>query len=150
MARYRATWPKLYEADAELGSIWKAKGDDKWGYFIFQGLLWKHGAAGARLCVPQEDSNNSKIEILREMHDSKTAGHMGTRRTLAKLMGNFYWKGMYGDCVKYVESCHRCQVSKIDRRARMGEPRALQVPAAPWDVVHMDWITGLPRSPEGY
>ena len=32
----------------------------------------------------------------------------------------------------------------------MGEPRALQVPAAPWDVVHMDWITGLPRSPEGY
>jgi hypothetical protein len=150
MARFKETWPELYEQDLELGSIWKTEGDEKWGYFKMHGLLWKHGAAGARLCVPTHDGNTDKVAILKEMHDSKTAGHMGTRRTLAKLMGSFYWKGTYGDCITYVESCHRCQASKIDRRARLGDPRALQVPPEPWAVVHMDWVTGLPTSSEGY
>jgi len=87
---------------------------------------------------------------LKEMHDSKTAGHQGVRHTLAKMMGSFYWTGMYGDVVRYVETCHRCQISKIDRRARMGEPQALPIPKAPWDMVHMDWITGFLESPEGF
>jgi len=26
------------------------------------------------------------------------------------------------------------------------EARALPVPAEPWDSVHMDWITGLPKA----
>jgi len=90
------------------------------------------------------------VQMLKEMHDSKTAGHQGVRRTLAKVMGSFYWIGMYGDVVRYVETCHHCQISKIDRRARMGEPRALPIPEAPWDMVHMDWITGFPQSPEGF
>jgi hypothetical protein len=42
------------------------------------------------------------------------------------------------------------KISKIDRRARMEEPRVLQVPESTWSVVHMDWVTGLPKSPEGY
>jgi len=84
------------------------------------------------------------------MHDSKTAGHQGVRCTLAKVIGSFYWAGMYGDVVKYFETCHRCQLSKIDRRARIGEPSALPVPEAPWDMVHMDWITGFPESIEGF
>ena len=152
MQGYRLRWPALYAADPDLHALWKAEGDVKWGYFIHQGLMWKHGPAGARLCVPQEEGNNDKISILQAMHDSKSAGHAGVRRTLAKLQGNFYWKGMYGDAVAYVESCHKCQVSKINRQARMGEPRALQarVPDNPWAVVHMDWITGLPTSSEGY
>ena len=57
---------------------------------------------------------------------------------------------MYDDIVTYVDTCHKCQISKINRRARMGAPRALPVPNAPWDVVHMDWITGFPESQEGY
>jgi len=87
------------------------------------------------------------VQVLKDMHNRKTAGNPGVRRTLAKVMGSFCWKGMYGDVVKYFETCIRCQISKIDRRARMGEPRALQ--CAPCDLVHMDWVTGFPESPEG-
>ena len=57
---------------------------------------------------------------------------------------------MYGGVVKYVDTCHRCQLSKIDRRAQMGESRALPVPEAPWDMVHMDWVTGFTESMEGF
>jgi len=127
--------------------LWEGQVNEKWGYFQHHGLLWKMGAAGARLCLPK---GADKVHILQEMHDSKTAGHQGVRRTLAKVIGIFYWAGMYGDVVKYVETCHRCQLSKIDRRAQMGEPRALPVPEEPWDMVHMDWITGFPESIEGF
>ena len=90
------------------------------------------------------------MHVLKEMHDSKTAGHQGVQRTLAKVMGSFYGTGMYGDVVKYVETCHQCQLSKIDRQARMGKPRALPVPEATWDMVYMDWIRGFPESIEGF
>jgi len=90
------------------------------------------------------------VHVLKEMHDSKTVGHQGVRHTLAKMMGSFYWTGMYGDIVKYVETFHYCQLSKIDCRARMGKTRALPAPEAPWDIVHMDWMTGFPESIKGF
>ena len=85
-----------------------------------------------------------------QVHDSKWAAHGGRQRTLARAVGNFYWAGMYGDVVKYVETCHRCQVSKGATQQRQGEPRALGVPEEPWQVIHMDWITGFEPSPEGH
>ena len=57
---------------------------------------------------------------------------------------------MHADVTRYVETCHICQTAKEDRRKRAGDPRALQVPEAPWDVVHLDWISGFQKSAEGY
>jgi len=111
----------LYKTDPDFAEIWEEHGDEKWDYFQHQGLLWKMGASGAQLCLPR---GTNKVQVLKKIDDSKTAGHQGVRRILAKVMGSFYWTGMYGDVVKYVETCHRCQISKIDSRARMGEPRA--------------------------
>ena len=64
-------------------------------------------------------------------------------------MANFYWSGMRSDVNRYVQSCLRCQSAKENRQARLGEPTALTVPQNAWDVVHLDWITGLPKSPDG-
>ena len=140
-------WPSLYEQDKEFADMWKAKGDERWGYFEFQGLLWKNGATGPRLCVP---AGANKVEILSIVHDSKLAAHGGRHRTLARAMRDYYWTGLYGDVVRYVETCHKCQVSKGERRARMGDPRALDIPQQPWQCVHLDWISGFEKSPEGY
>ena len=143
----KAQWPSLYAEDKEFGPMWKSKGDVRWGYFEHAGLLYKEGPAGPRLCVPR---GVSKVPILEQVHDSRMAAHCGRQRTLARAMGEFYWSGMYGDVVKWVESCHRCQLAKGERRAQMGEARALDIPAHPWQVIHMDWVTGFEKSPEGY
>lgn len=52
--------------------------------------------------------------------------------------------------MRYVETCHICQTAKEDRRKRAGDPRALQIPEAPWDVVHLDWISEFQKSAEEY
>ena len=144
-------WPDKYQRDPDLSEFWVSKeatgGSVRWGYFKIDGLLYKEGPVGPRLCVPL---GADKVEILRQVHDAPSAGHGGKHRTLARALGEFYWPGMYGDVVKYVETCHTCQLAKGDRRAQMGDARALDIPKQPWDVVHMDWITGFERSPEGY
>ena len=52
--------------------------------------------------------------------------------------------------VRYVKTCHKCQVSKGERPARMGDPKALDIPHQPWQCIHMDWISGFEKSLEGY
>ena len=144
---YQDLWPELYEADAELAPFWKDTSDARWGFMLHQGLLWKLGASGPRLCVP---FGADKVPFLQAAHDNKLAAHAGIHRTLARAMGNYYWKGMYTDVVNYVRTCHTCQLAKVDRRMRQGEARALPVPEAPWDSVHLDWITGLPKTARGF
>ena len=87
MERYRQEWPKLYEADPDLGSFWKSGGHNRWEYWIQDGLLWKSGLAGARLCVPKE---TAKGEILAEIHDAKMSAHPDRYRTLAKAQDNYF------------------------------------------------------------
>ena len=39
---------------------------------------------------------------------------------------------------------------KGDKRARQGEARSPAVPKYPFEVLHLDWITGLPVTPQGH
>ena len=57
---------------------------------------------------------------------------------------------MYADVTRYVHTCHTCQLAEVDKRMRQGEARALSVPEALWGSVHIDWITGLPRTARGF
>ena len=145
---FRERWPELYETDPDFSEIWQNGGDSRWEYMVHKGLLYKNGEAGARLCVPRE-AQEDRNEILKMVHDHPTAGHQGKHRTAALAMANFYWSGMRSDVNRYVRSCLRCQSAKENRQARLGEPTALTVPHNAWDVVHLDWITGLPKSPDG-
>jgi hypothetical protein len=147
LQRARREWSPLYKEDKEFKTLWANDGDQRWGYFVRQELLWKNGPRGPRLCVPK---GADRVEILRSVHDGSMSAHCGRDKTLAKAYAGFYWTGMYSDVVTYVDTCHRCQLSKADKRMRMGEPRALDIPQAPWEVVHMDWITGFEKSPEGF
>ena len=145
--KYQRDWPALYKADAEFAAFWAEQGNAQWGFIVHKGLLWKLGASGPRLCVPL---GANKVPFLQASHDSKLAAHSGIHRTLARALGNYYWKGIYADVTRYVHTCHVCQLAKADRRVQQGEARALPVPLAPWDSVHMDWITGLPKTTKGF
>jgi hypothetical protein len=87
MERYRQEWPKLYETDPDLGPFWKSGGHERWEYWIQDGLLWKSGLAGTRLCVPKDVD---KGEILTEIHDCKVSVHPDRYRTLSKVQGNYF------------------------------------------------------------
>jgi len=49
--------------------------------------------AAWKMCVPK----SLRETVLRENHDEPSAGHVGSRRTIARLTARYYWPGMHRD-----------------------------------------------------
>jgi len=108
-----------------------------------QGMVLYNG----RVYVPAVDQ--IKVEILREHHDAKTAGHLGQEKTLELLARSYYWPRMRQFVNEYVNTCETCVRNKIPRHAPFGDLQPLPIPAGPWQSVSMDFIVELPPS-DGY
>ncbi|MBW0566367.1 hypothetical protein O181_106082 [Austropuccinia psidii MF-1] len=48
------------------------------------------------------------------------------------------------DLTEYFQTCDRCQKANKSIGKRLGNMIKIQEPRRPWDIVHMDWVTGLP------
>ena len=58
-----------------------------------------------KICIP----NSIVKSVLWYMHDSKTAGHVGIKKTFEKSkMSPFYWQNMQDSVKQYVEQCEIC------------------------------------------
>ena len=157
-------WAEAYDSCPDFGAPWALRGDtDAFARIypdfvvdahraLFRLSAW--GAEGAadedverhsgsyRLCIP----TSKRLEILQEAHDSKAAGHMGSRRTLARLCDScLYWPGMARDVEEHVTSCDVCQRVK-PAKAPQGIATPLEIPSGRWKVISLDIVTGLPRS----
>lgn len=69
---------------------------------------------------------------------------MGTAKTIARLMDNFFWEGLRDDVTKFVESCLDCQHAKCETKRVAGLLCPLPVPHRPWEDLSLDFIMGLP------
>lgn len=69
-----------------------------------------------KLCTPKSLRD---VEFW-HIHDSETSGHLGIRKTYAKLMAkNYYWPHMRRYVQDYVSSCDICEERKnLSRRKR--------------------------------
>ena len=101
-----------------------------------------------RLCVPNVD--NLRERILAEIHDTPYSIHPGATKMYNDLKGNFWWFGMKRDVAKYVKKCMTCQQVKAEHQKPGGELQSIQIPEWKWEEIAMDFITGLPRTTNGY
>jgi transposase InsO family protein len=97
--------------------------------------------------VPANDA--LKLEILKQCHDAKTAGHLGQEKTLEMVTRNYYWPGMRAFVKQYCRTCDTCARNKTPRHAPYGQLRPLPIPDGVWDSVSMDFVVELPES-DGY
>ena len=58
-----------------------------------------------KLCVP---SGLPRESILREHHNSPTAGHPRIKKTYKKIKEDYYWSGMKKDIENYITKCDAC------------------------------------------
>lgn len=56
---------------------------------------------------------------------------------------------MKRDIVQFVYSCLICQRSKVEHQKLYGLMQPLEIPEWKWDNISMDFVTGLPNTPEG-
>jgi len=102
------------------------------------GFFFYHG----RLVIPR-NADSLRQSLLHEYHDE--LGHPGWKRLLARLMTKYWWKGIMHDCKDYVAKCIVCNRAKPSRTGA-APTNPLPVPQYPWEVVGVDYVTGLPVS----
>jgi RNase H-like domain found in reverse transcriptase/Integrase zinc binding domain/Chromo (CHRromatin Organisation MOdifier) domain len=133
-----------YPNDAEFGEQWKKPSDL---FYKSNGLLFvKSTNKVNRVCVPNDARLRTKI--IEEFHDSKIAAHPGIRRTFLRIAQWYFWQNMEKDIYDYVKSCETCVRWKHSNAKKNGKMIPIPIPSECWEVVSMDFITGLPMSGE--
>lgn len=126
---YLVMWDNLH---VERGVVYK----------VFQ----KQNGCGQfrQLVVPR----SLKEEVMRQMHDTVMAGHLGVKKTKEKLKQRYYWFNMSEDIGLYIKGCDTCAADKKPQkkpRAPLGHLAA----GAPWDTLAIDYMGPFPETPRG-
>jgi hypothetical protein len=108
------------------------------------GLLWRNN----RLYIPNKDT--LRQDALYWHHDVPWMAHLGVQKTVEMVSAQFYWPLMQSDIEQYIETCHKCQSNKIDRRRNVPALSPLVPPTSCWRTVGVDLIVDLPQSQCGF
>ena len=97
-----------------------------------------------RIVIPKVLVN----QILKLSHDAPSSGHLGRRKTIDRLVPNFFWPKFYKSVRNYVTSCDTCQ-----KLAKMGQPiraklQPLPLVSEPFKRLVLDVVGPLPPCPK--
>jgi hypothetical protein len=112
------------------------------------GLIYEMRDTKPRLCIP--DYDDLRLEIIRDNHDSKVAGHLGVEKTSDAIRRKFYWPRQGRTIKAYVLSCDDCQRNKPHQRRPAGLLQPLPIPKGRWEDIAMDYIVQLPKTQRGH
>jgi hypothetical protein len=104
-----------------------------------QGKPWEDESLYWRVWVPY----SLKQKVMTIFHDTKTAGHLGIRKTFHRLENRVYWKNMRKDIVSFVNHCIKCQSAKSARIPPY--PASSFVSESPWEVISIDLMGPYPK-----
>ena len=104
---------------------------------LFNGLVY----------VP--DDETIQLAILRQCHDSPSAGHFGRAKTFEIVTRDFFWPRLRRFVKRYISTCDACARAKAPRHKPYGFLVPLPVPSRPWSSISMDFIVALPLSSSG-
>ena len=118
-------------------------------HFVYENHIWWYDKA---VVVPDVSFQGSNIRsfLLREYHDAMYSGHVGVTKTYKRVRVNFWWPEMQGSIRSYIKSCEICQRSKAPTLKPVGLLQPLEIPDSNWEVVSIDFISGLTPSTNGY
>lgn len=91
---------------------------DRANLTVSDGIIWRSSGKleGKQIVLPRK----LRRTILSLAHDHPGAGHMGVRRTLARITAHYYWYNIKKDVRRWIQNCMACAKGKI-HRARHGE-----------------------------
>ena len=142
---------KEQREDESLKELRKqAELDPNSSYTIHDGVLYHtslspHGDSLLQVVVPQK----RRTELLKSARHSPLAGHLGRKKTEAKLLRDFFWPGLGRDVGTMCAQCPECQKGNKNKKQR--------APLVPLPVIDesfrriaMDIVSPLKRTTSGH
>lgn len=124
-------------------------------WLVKDDLLYKHVPSKTsmktnlsewKLLVPK----SQRKEVIKSLHDPPLSSHFGFYKTLGRVLELYYWPKMRRDILKYVRSCKTCASQKLSNTARIGHMGGEKKVEFPWQIIAVDLMGPLPRSPSGF
>ncbi|KAF0737609.1 O-acetyl-ADP-ribose deacetylase 1-like [Aphis craccivora] len=98
------------------------------------------------VCANVEYTEEEKVTILKQFHNSKPGGHLGVNKIIKRIQKQFRWKGMKHHVKNYVRNCTSCQVNKISNR-HVKQPIAItSTSSKPFEKIFLDIVGPLPTT----
>ncbi|XP_076049782.1 uncharacterized protein LOC143030516 [Oratosquilla oratoria] len=89
-------------------------------------------------------------DILSIAHDG-VGGHLGVRKTYAKILSHFYWPKLKRDVSTYCRTCRPCQVAgKPNPTVKPYPLQPIPVVKEPFRKIVIDCVGPLPKTPRGF
>nr|GEW24689.1 putative reverse transcriptase domain-containing protein [Tanacetum cinerariifolium]GEY95245.1 putative reverse transcriptase domain-containing protein [Tanacetum cinerariifolium] len=95
--------------------------------------------------IPKENWNNAWMELY-----SKYSIHPGSDKTYHDMKKLYWWPNMKSNIATYVSKCLTCARVKAEHQRSSGLLVQPAIPEWKWDNITMDFITKLPKSPQGF
>lgn len=81
-------------------------------------------------------------------HDNRSSGHLGVRKTLAKLRQRYYWPGLQEDVRAYIAGCNQCSCAKGPLKHKRA-PMQIAKARAPMERIATDILGELLMTAKG-
>ena len=79
------------------------------------------------------------------------SGHFGRDKTVSLLSSKVYFPNITHKVKQFVDSCETCQRVKAGSKFEKGDKlKSIHVPLETWTQLGINFITNLPKTPEGY
>ena len=62
------------------------------------------------------------------------------------LRKDYFWPNMKNELDEYIAKCFECQQVKTEHQHPTGLLQPLPIPSWKWEIISLDFITGLPRN----
>ena len=89
-----------------------------------------------RIVLPE----SYRSEIMKLVHRSATAGHMGNNRTWRRARNNFWWPRMKQEIEKFVQGCEECGVNKHVNHPNKAPAGVTSIPGEPLEEMMLDFL----------
>ncbi|MBW0539485.1 hypothetical protein O181_079200 [Austropuccinia psidii MF-1] len=123
-----------------LDEIWKNSYDEG-RFHSLDGIIYHRTKHTCVMIVVERSLINL---VIKEFHESPFSGHLSEDRTRGKVKTCIWWPMWQNNIANYFKTCERCQKANKYTGKRLGNMTKIQESRKPWEIVHMDWVAGLP------
>ena len=90
-------------------------------------------------------------QVLELAHSGLLGGHLGIKKTLDRVLMNFYWPGLHGDVHRFCQSCDVCQRTIPKGRVSKVPLQKMPVVGTPFQKIAIDLVGPIfPLSDRGH
>lgn len=111
---------------------------------LMRSYLSRSSASGSeihQIVVPSQ----LQEKVLYLAHDSPLAGHLGSAKTLSRILQHFYWPGINKTVKEYCRSCDVCQkIGKRDKKT-VAPLQPIPLVSKPFSQIAIDIVGPLPK-----